>query len=154
MRSHAIVLAAALILAPLGARGADLEVWWEQGFYAQEDEAVAEIIAAFEQNTGKRVELEQPSQDDIEAKVLAALEAGQPPDFLFGTNTDYYFGQWAYDGRLVDLSDIIGPLANLFDPDALSYVTLFDATTGQRALYGLPMGSSTHHVHVWRNLLE
>ena len=32
--------------------------------------------------------------------------------------------------------------------------TLFDATTGQRALYALPMGFETNHVHVWRNLLE
>ena len=86
--------------------------------------------------------------------MLAAVEAGQPPDFLFGTNTDYYYGQWAYDGRLVDLSDVIGPLASLFDPDALSYAMLLDATTGQTALYALPMGSSTHHLHVWRSLLE
>ena len=31
-------------MAPLGAQGADLVVWWEKGFYPQEDEAVAEII--------------------------------------------------------------------------------------------------------------
>lgn len=148
------LVASALLLAPLGARAADLVVWWEQGYYAQEDDAVRDIIAAFEHNTGKQVELVQPSQDDMEAKVLAAVEAGQPPDFLFGTNTDYYYGQWAYDDRLVDLSDVVRPFAGLFDPDALSYATLFDATTGRRALYALPMGFSTHHVHVWRNLLE
>jgi multiple sugar transport system substrate-binding protein len=151
---RAVVLAAALVLAPLGAKAADLVIWWEKGYYDQEDAAVAEIIAAFEQGSGKRVELEQPSQADMEAKVLAAVEAGQPPDFLFGTGTDYYYGQWAYDDRLVDLSDVVRPFASLFDPDALSYATLFDATTGRRALYALPMGFSTHHVHVWRNLLE
>jgi hypothetical protein len=31
---------------------------------------------------------------------------------------------------------------------------LLNAATGRRALYGLPMGFATHHVHVWRNLLE
>ena len=31
-------------------------VWGEKGFDSQEDEAVAEIIAAFEQVTGKQVE--------------------------------------------------------------------------------------------------
>jgi hypothetical protein len=36
-------------------------VWWEKGFYAQEDEAVREIVAAFEQKTGKQVELVQPA---------------------------------------------------------------------------------------------
>ena len=36
MRRQAIVLAAALAMAPLGARAADLVVWWEKGFYPQE----------------------------------------------------------------------------------------------------------------------
>ena len=44
-------------MAPLGAEAADLVVWWDKGFYPQEDEAVREIIAAFEQETGKQVEL-------------------------------------------------------------------------------------------------
>lgn len=154
MRKQVILLAAALAMAPLGAQAADLVVWWEKGYYPEEDVAVAEIIAAFEHETGKRVELEQPSQDDMETKILAAVEAGQPPDFLFGTNTDYDYGQWAYDDRLVDLSDVIRPFENLFDPDALAYGTLFNPTSGRRTLYALPMGFSTHHVHVWRNLLE
>ena len=34
LRVRAVVLAAALILAPVGARAADLVVWWEKGFSA------------------------------------------------------------------------------------------------------------------------
>jgi multiple sugar transport system substrate-binding protein len=155
MRTRAVVLlAVALVLAPLGARAADLVVWWEQGFNPEEDAAVREIVAAFEQKTGKQVELEFPSINDIEAKAKAAVEAGQPPDFLFGSNTDYYYGQWAEEDRLVDLSDVIGPFASLFDPDALRYATLFNATTSRRVLYALPMAFATHNLHVWRTLLE
>jgi hypothetical protein len=33
MRRSAVVLGAILLLAPLGARAADLVVWWEKGFY-------------------------------------------------------------------------------------------------------------------------
>lgn len=54
----------------------------------------------------------------------------------------------------MDLSDEILPFASLFDPDALAAATLFDATTGRRALYALPMGFSTNHVHVWKSVLE
>lgn len=57
MRSRTVILAAALIMAPLGANAADLVVWWEKGFYTEENEAVAEIIAAFEQGSGKQVEV-------------------------------------------------------------------------------------------------
>jgi len=67
MRSQAVLVALALILTPLGARAADLVVWWEEGFNPEEDAAVREIIAAFEQETGKRVKLDQPSQSDIAA---------------------------------------------------------------------------------------
>jgi ABC-type glycerol-3-phosphate transport system substrate-binding protein len=56
MRGRAVVLAAAIVMAPLGAWGADLVVWWEKGQYDEEDQAVREIVAAFEQETGKEVE--------------------------------------------------------------------------------------------------
>jgi hypothetical protein len=54
MRARAVILALALVLAPLGAKAADLVVWWEKGVYADEDKAVREIAAAFEQKTGKQ----------------------------------------------------------------------------------------------------
>ena len=46
------------------------------------------------------------------------------------------------------------PFASLFDPDGLAFATLLNAKTGRRALYALPMGFATNHVHVWRSLLE
>jgi multiple sugar transport system substrate-binding protein len=155
MRGWSAILAVALVISPPGARAADLVVWWQKANYAQEDEAVREIIAAFEQKTGKQVELDFQSYEDMQTTVQAAVEAGQPPDFLFGGgNTVYSLGQWAYEGRLIDLSDEILPFASLFDPDALAFATLFDASTGRRSLYELPMGIATNHIHVWRNLLE
>ena len=84
MCCRSALLAAMFVMAPLGAKSADLVVWWEQGFYPEEDQAVRETIAAFEQKTGKHVELVFPDQDDLLDKVQAAIEAGQPPDFLFG----------------------------------------------------------------------
>jgi hypothetical protein len=36
-----VLLASTLLLAPLGAKAADLVVWWEKGYYAQEDAALA-----------------------------------------------------------------------------------------------------------------
>ena len=98
MHSRAVVFAAALILTPLGARAADLMVWWEKGFYPQEDAAVAETIAAFEQASGKQVELSQPTEDEFPGKMAAALKAGLPPDFAFGVLLQDYIGQWA--GRI------------------------------------------------------
>ena len=74
MRKQVILIAAPLLLVPLGAHGADLVVWWEKGVYPQEDEAVREIIAAFEQKTGKQVDLVQPTQDEMFDQVPTAFE--------------------------------------------------------------------------------
>jgi multiple sugar transport system substrate-binding protein len=148
------LVVAALILAPLSARAADLVVWWEEGIYAQEDEAVAETIGAFEQDTGKRVELVQPTEMELPDKMTAAFEAGTPPDFVFGVLLQDYVGPWADDDRLVDLSDTIGHFSDLFDPDSLAWVMRRDPKTGHAAIYGLPIGREINHVHVWQSLLK
>ena len=153
MRSPTVVLAAALVLAA-PARAADLVVWWEKGFYPQEDEAVHEIVAAFAKETGKEVELTLYSQDELPDQLEAAIEAGRPPDFTFGILLQDYLGQWAGEDRLADLSDAMGAFSNLFDPDALAGVTWRNAQTGQKALYGLPFGREMNHVHVWTSLLK
>jgi multiple sugar transport system substrate-binding protein len=141
-------------MAPLGAQAADLVVWWDEGYYAEEHEAVREIIAAFEQETGKKVELVFHPESEHPEAIAAALEAGQPPDFAFGFFLDYHIGPWAFDDRLVDLSDAIGHDADLFDPDVFGWTVWRNASTGQKAPYGLPMGRTTYHIHVWKSLLE
>jgi multiple sugar transport system substrate-binding protein len=149
-----VFLGAAIAMAPLGAHAADLVVWWEKGLYAQEDEAVAETIAAFEQESGKQVELTYFPITELPDRIEAALKAGPPPDFAFGTLVYLHVAQWAFDDRLVSLSDAIGHFADLFDADALARATLFNAKTGQKALYGLPIGRSSDHIFVWKSLLE
>jgi multiple sugar transport system substrate-binding protein len=155
MRIEAVILATALIMAPLGVQSADLVVWWEKGFNPEEDAAVREIVAAFEQKTGKQVELVLEEWEHLRDDTVTAMETGRrPPDFAFTVNGIAHRDQWAYEGRLVELTDAVGPMSELFVPYALERFTLFDGTTGQRGLYALPMGLSTFHVHVWKSLLE
>jgi multiple sugar transport system substrate-binding protein len=154
MRVRTILLAAALVLVPLGAQAADLVVWWDEGYYAEEREAVEEIVAAFEQKAGKQVELVFHTEAEHPGAVVAALEAGQPPDFALGFLFSDYIGKWALDGRLVNLADAVGPFSDMFDPDALAWGQSFNASSGQKALYGLPIGVMTYYLHVWRSLLE
>ena len=154
MRGHAIVFAAALLMAPLGAQAADLVVWWEKGYHDQENAAVAEIVAAFEHSRGKKVELVLLDEEELPDAIATALAAGRPPDFAFGGLMGAYISEWAFDDRLVDLSDAIGGFANMFDPDALERAMLVEAGTGQRGMYAMPMGRANNHLHVWKSLLE
>jgi multiple sugar transport system substrate-binding protein len=154
MRVRAVVLAAMLMLAPLAARAADLVVWWEEGWYPEEDRAVEELVAAFEAKTGKDVELVRQRQA-AQAEVAAVLAAGRPPDFVRGFGgTTFLSDQWAYEDRLAELDDALGSLKDLFDADLLDYLTVPNGRTGKRALYHLPVGRNSNYVHVWKSLLE
>jgi multiple sugar transport system substrate-binding protein len=42
----------------------------------------------------------------------------------------------------------------LFDADILEAAMLFNGHTGRRALYALPMGRLSNHLHIWKSLLE
>jgi multiple sugar transport system substrate-binding protein len=154
MRARNVALAAAIMMAPLGAEAADFVVWWEKGVHAQEDEAVREIIAAFEQDSGKQVELSFDPMEKLPGKIEAALEADRPPDFAFGYWLTTYVPKWARTDRLVDLSDAVGHFSDLFDPYQLERATLFNTRIGQKALYGLPMGQTSNYLHAWKSLLE
>ena len=154
MRRNAVVLALVLVLAPLGAKGADLVVWWKQGFYPQADEAVREIVAAFEQETGKQVELVQPTEDEIMKQAESALQAGAPPDFLFSARIETSARAGLMTTGSSTSRGVLGPVLNLFDADTIEVSTLLDGKTGRRGLYALPMGRISNHVHVWNSLLE
>ena len=154
MSSRTIALASVLMIAPLGAQSADLVVWWEQGFNPEEDAAIVEVIGAFEQKTGQQVELVLVQQDELPPKVQAALDGGSPPDLAFGNLLGAPAIRWAHEGRLVDLTATVAPVAAMFDPGSLERWTLTDEQTGRRALYGLPVGRTENNLHAWRSLLE
>jgi multiple sugar transport system substrate-binding protein len=154
MRIQAVALAVALATASPGAWGADLVIWWDKASYAQEEQALTETIAAFEQKTGKRVELIFYPDNELPGKLVAALASGQAPDFAFGNLLEFYIAQWAFDDQLVDLTDTVGHFSDIFDPDVLARLTWHHPESGQEALYGLPVGRMINHVHVWKSLLE
>ena len=51
MRVRVLLAAVLMLVVPLGARAADLVVWWEEGFNPGEDAAVREMMTDFEKKT-------------------------------------------------------------------------------------------------------
>src|SRR4051794_3955054 len=154
MQVRAVLLAATLALAPLTATAADLVIWWEKGYNPEVDAAIRETVAAFEQKTGKQVELSLHVQWELPDELQAALKAGRPPDLAFGNWLYQYATEWAFEGRLIDLTAIVASLPVTFDTDGLARWTMLDARTGRRSLYGLPIGRTGNYLHVWKSLLE
>ena len=155
MRLRAVLLAAALVLAPSGARAADLVVWWDKAFYPEQDQALAELTRAFEAKTGLKIEFVRHDLWDVPKEIEVAIAAGRPPDFMFAhQQAQGQLERWAAEDRLVDLSNVVGGLLDLFDPDLIDLSMAVNSRTGSRGLYALPMGRETNHIHVWLSLLE
>jgi multiple sugar transport system substrate-binding protein len=142
-----------LLTAPAPALAADLKIVWEQGFYPEEDQAILAVVAAYQEETGKGVELVFYPQDDLAAKVLPMIGAGEPPDLLMGLGLNY-LPAWAQDDVVADVSDVVGPIQDQFYPGVLDNVRLRNGKTGQAAYYAVPIGQYGHYIHVWKSLLE
>lgn len=137
------------------AESSTLRIFWNQGFYPEEDLALQQFIEEWEAETGIDVELTLYSSDDILNQATVALENGNPPDILFAHRADYTLQPlWALEGKLVDVSDVIAPYEGEYTPAALEAAYLYNETTGDRSYYGVPIEQQTMHLHYWRSLLE
>ncbi|NER80122.1 MAG: carbohydrate ABC transporter substrate-binding protein [Leptolyngbya sp. SIO1D8] len=131
-----------------------LRIFWNQGFYPEEDLALQQIVDAWEAETGISVELTLYSSDDILNQTTVALESGNPPDIVFAHRADYTLQpQWAWEGKLVDVSDVLEPYQDEYSPAALEAAYLYNQQTDKRSYYGVPIEQQTIHIHYWRNLL-
>jgi multiple sugar transport system substrate-binding protein len=155
-RSIVLALAAAGLLAGGVARADEtLTVFWTKGFYKSEDDALFAAIKKFElKHKGVKVELSQyPVQDTI-PKTVAALDSGNPPDVAYSDVYDFQVtAKWAFDGKLEDISSVIGPIHGKFEPNALSTTFLYNDVDKKRAYYAFPIKQQTMHIQYWKDML-
>ncbi|HSH99066.1 MAG TPA: ABC transporter substrate-binding protein [Reyranella sp.] len=131
-----------------------LTVWWVKGFYKSEDDALYAAIRKYEQKTGTKVELSQYAVQDMNAKSVAALDAGTVPDIAYSDTYDVQTaGKWAFDGKLEDLSDALGPMKDRFEAVALSTANLYSDKAKKKAYYAFPIKQQTLHVQYWKDML-
>ncbi len=131
-----------------------LAVWWEKGFYGAEDEALLVAIGKYEASTGVKVDLSQYGAQEMAAKLDAALASGSPPDVAYADALDMQFaGKWAFDGKLEDISDLIGPMKGRFAPNTVETVLLLNDKTGKRAYYAFPIKQQTLGIQYWKDML-
>ena len=131
-----------------------LTVWWVKGFYKSEDEALYAAIKKYEQKTGTKIELSQYAVQDMNAKSVAALDAGTVPDIAYSDTYDVQTaGKWAFDGKLEDLSDVLTPMKDRFEAVALSTANLYSDKAKKKAYYAFPIKQQTLHIQYWKDML-
>ena len=131
-----------------------LVVYFAKGFYPAEDKALDDVIAKFQKKTGVKVELSRYAPQEMIPKTVAALDAGTPPDVVYGDVFDFQVaGKWAYEGRLEDLSDILNPMKGKFLPNTLETTNMWNEKAKKRAYYAFPVKRQTMHIQYWKDML-
>ena len=64
----------------------DLEVWWSEGYYPEETDAIESIFSAWSRSSGKTLKLSFFSENEITAKAQSAVDGGPVPDILYPTH--------------------------------------------------------------------
>src|SRR3989441_4743471 len=131
-----------------------LVVYFAKGFYPAEDKALDEVIEKFQKKTGVKVEISRYAPQEMIPKTVAALDAGSPPDVVYGDVFDFQVaGKWAYEGRLEDLSDILTPMKGKFLPNTIETTYMLNDKTKKRAYYAFPVKRQTMHIQYWKDML-
>lgn len=130
-------------------------VWFTKGFYKGEDDALLAVVDKFQKATGVKVDLSLYATEDCVTKSVGAVQAGTPPDVGFCTTYDFRTtGQWAFEGKLEDVTDVLTPIKDQIQPQALATTLLMNDKTKKKAYYAFPVQQQMMHITYWKDMLE
>lgn len=131
-----------------------LEIWWQDGFYPEEIEALSRIIKQWEAGSEITVNLTVIPQKDIIPSIERALAADELPDIFYSGAADLtIIPRLAWNNQLADLSDIVDPIKTRYTDNALAGVNYQNKISETRSYYAVPLMQSAIHIHYWEDLL-
>ena len=155
LRGSLAIGAAGSLTAPYlaNAQAKTAELWWTQGFVQEEDISIKKIVADYAKATGNKIELAITPFAPLRQKIVAAMQSGVIPDMFVSTPAEV-IALFAWDDRLVDVSDVVATQREEFSETALVNMNCYNNVTKKRTLYGVPYNQGTLPNHVWRPLVE
>ena len=81
-------------------------VWWSQGFAQEEDISFKKIVADYEKASGNTIDYSIMPYGPFRQKIVSAITSGSVPD-LFPNNPAEIIALYAWDDKLIDVSDIV-----------------------------------------------
>jgi len=150
-----IVLAVAIFVAiGPGMAQEKLVIWWNKSFVPQQDDAMKEIVQKWEKKSGKQADLSFFALPDHPAKVLAAFDSKIVPDVDFGQIVNIQTGTFAYEDKLLEISDILGPIRSRFTDGAIRSCDFLNGKTGKRGTYAFPIMQHGVNIHYWLDMVQ
>ncbi len=128
-------------------------VWWSQGFAQEEDVAFRKIVADYEKASGNTIDPSIVPFAPLRQKIISAMTSGAVPDVIDGNPIEVVALQ-AWDGKLVDVSDVVETQKARIMPSALLGARCYNNVEKRRSFYGVPYKGSVRPFHYWRDLVE
>lgn len=127
--------------------------WWVQGFAHEEDIAFQKLVADYEKASGNTLDTTVIPYAPGRQKIVAAMTSGDVPD-LFQNNPPEITAIYAWDDKLVDVSDVIDTQRQHYSETAIALVNCYNNVAKTRSVYGVPYTIDVFTNHIWRSLVE
>jgi multiple sugar transport system substrate-binding protein len=127
--------------------------WWAQGFAQEEDISLRKIVADYEKASGNTIDLSIVPFAPLRQKIISAITSGSVPDVI-DANPLEIVPEEAWNGRLVDVSDVVETQKSHYLPTALISAHCYDNEKKERGVYGVPYKGSVRPFHYWRDLVD
>jgi multiple sugar transport system substrate-binding protein len=136
-------------------RDTSFRIWWNEGYFPEETATIRKIVAAWEKQSGKKANLTIYSEKDLNREVANAIERDNPPDILYSYSADFsLIPRLAWENKLADVSDVIQPAKDLYEPSSLQAVSYENNTTKKHGYFAVPISQNTTYIHYWKDILE
>ncbi len=135
------------------AAAATATVWWVQGFAEEEDVSFKKIVADYEKTSGNTIDYTIVPYAPMRQKIVSAVTSGDVPD-LFQNTPGQMIALFAWDGKLVDVSDVVETQREEYTDTALLTVRCYNKVEKKRSVYGVPYTVDVFTNHIWRPLVE
>ncbi len=155
LRGSASLVAAGSLARPFIANAAatTATVWWVQGFAQEEDVSFKKIVADYEKASGNTIDYSIIPYAPMRQKIVSAVTSGVVPD-LFQNTPAEIIALYAWEDRLVDVTDVIETQKSQYTRTALLTVNCYNSVEKKRSFYGVPYTVAYQTNHIWRPLVE
>src|SRR3984893_14234763 len=155
LRSSLALTAAGAIARPYvaNAEATTAAVWWTQGSAEEEDISFKKIVAEYEKGSGNTLDYSIMPYAPLRQKIVSAVTGGVVPDVFQNTPAEI-IALYAWDDKLVDVSDVVETQREEFTETALLTVRCYNNVEKKRSYYGVPYTVGASMNHIWRPLVE
>ena len=155
LRSSLGFAAAGMLARPniVNAAATTATVWWVQGFAQEEDVSFRKIVADYEKASGNTIDYSIIPFAPERQKIISAVTSGEVPD-LFTNNPGEIIALFAWDGKLLDVADVVDTQREEYTETALLSAYCYNSVDKKRSYYGVPYTQAVFTNHIWRPLVE